>query len=252
MSECDISHIPIFFAMHHKCGNTYVTNVLNEFEKKASAPAFKFNTVRAPDFISNLDTPAFANNTITRLRNFTLDMVRQLPSNSVFITFKRDPRSLIVSCTDYHLRGPEVWTLMPKNKYGGKPYYHYLRSAASDEDRLIISMENRAGTIIRNMSTFLDAPDILSVKLEDVARDESGQIYSEICQYMRLSEHNQKILSSIFKKHSLWYLKSYAGLLPRHSTSGVSKDSINRLQGRALERYRELFGDIHLRLGYPE
>jgi hypothetical protein len=113
-------------------------------------------------------------------------------------------------------------------------------------------MENRAGTIIRNMSTFLDAPDILSVKLEDVARDESCQIYDDICKYMQLSEHNHNILSRIFKKHSLWHMKTNTGLLPNHSTSGVSKDSINRLQGRALERYQELFGDIHLRLGYPE
>ena len=252
MSECGITQNPIFFAMHHKCGNTYVTNVMNEFVKEASHPEFHFKTVRAQEFISNPDISAYADNTITRLRNFTLEMVSQLPSNSIVITFKRDPRSLIVSCADYHSKGPEAWTLMPNEKYGGKPYYYYLSSAASDEDRLIISMENRAGVIIRNMSTFIDAPDILSVKLEDVSRDESCQIYDDICKYMQLSEHNHNILSRIFKKHSLWYMKTNTGLLPNHSTSGVSKDSINRLQGRALERYQELFGDIHLRLGYPE
>ncbi len=252
MSECEISQNPIFFAMHHKCGNSYITNVMNEFRNQVSSPGFEFNIVRAQEFTSNPDISTFTSNTITRLRNFTLEMVYQLPSNSIVITFKRDPRSLIVSCVDYHMRGSEHWTRMPMQKYGGQPYCHYLRKAASDEDRLIISMENRAGTIIRNMSTFLEAPAILSVKLEDVARDESCRIYSDICEYMQLSDHNQNILSGILKKHSLWHMKMKTGLLPDHSTSGVSQDSINRLRGKALERYQELFGDIHRRLGYTE
>jgi len=252
MSDCAISPNPIFFAMHHKCGNAYITKVMNEFEKEASAPKYNFMIVRAANFRANPDISAFVNNTITRLRNFTLDMVRQLPTNSTVITFKRDPRSLIVSCTDYHLRGTEDWTKIPMQKYGGKSYNDFLRGTATDEDRFIISMENKAGDIIRNMTTFLDAPEILSIKLEDIAREESCQAYDDICKHMQLSDRNYHILSNLLKKHSLWYIKKNIGTIPKHSTSGVSKDSINRLQGLALERYHELFGDIHLRLGYQE
>jgi len=225
---------------------------MNEFVTTTSGKKFSFTIFGEKDFRSDPDISPFVNHTITRLRNFTLDMARQLLPNAIGVTFKRDPRSLIASCTDYHLRGPEAWTLMPKEEYGGKPYFDYLRSAASDEDRLIISMENRAGAIIENMRTFINAPHILSVKLEDIARDESCQIYDDICTHMQLSADDHNILSEIFKKHSLWYIKSNTGSLPGHSTSGVSKNSVNRLQGRALERYQELFGDIHLQLGYPD
>lgn len=252
MSRCGITQDPIFFAMHHRCGNTYLTNVMNEFVTKTSGQKFSFRIVGQKDFRFDPDVSPFVNNTITRLRNFTLEMVRQLPAHAIVVTFKRDPRSLIASCTDYHLRGPEVWTLMPRQEYGGKAYYQYLRSAASDEDRLIISMENRAGAIIENMRTFINAPHILPVKLEDIARDESCQIYDDICTHMQLSDDDHKCLSEIFKMHSLWYIKSNTGSLTGHSTSGVSEHSVNRLQGRALERYQELFGDIHLQLGYPE
>lgn len=251
MSYCEITTNPIFVALHHKCGNNYFTKVLRQFVNEAYSPEYDFMIVRQVEFNSNMSA-RFVANTITRLRNFTLDQVRQLPPNSIVIACKRDPRSLIVSCTDYHLRGSEAWTRVSNKRYGGKSYSNYLRDAATDEERLIISMENVAGNIIRRMASFIDASDILTVKLEDIARDDSCQTYHDICKYMQLSDHNYHILSNLLRKNSLWYIRKKTGTIPQHCTSGVSRDSINRLQGMALARYHDLFGDIHLRLGYKE
>lgn len=52
------------------------------------------------------------------------------------------------------------------------------------------------------------------------------------------------------KSESHWCLLKKTGRIPKHATSGVSNRSIARLQGAALTKYTELFGDLHVKLGY--
>jgi hypothetical protein len=110
------------------------------------------------------------------------------------------------------MRGSEDWTREPQEQFGGKSYSEVLRDAGSDEERLIVLMDHVAGRILRSLDT-------------DTFRD-------------------------LLIRHSIWKIKGTTGQLPRHSTSGVGSDSVNRLKGRALNHYEELFGDIHARLGY--
>lgn len=194
----------------------------------------------------------FTSGSITRLRNFGLPEVKKLPASSRVIACKRDPRSLIVSCTDYHMRGSEAWTQVPREKFDGKSYCQLLRDAATDEDRLIISMENKAGEIVKRLGSLADSDDVFFVSLEDLSRDESCSVYYDICEYMQLCEADFNIMFNHLKRESLWYMRQTSGEIPSHSTSGVSDTYIARLNGVALARYTELFGDLHIKLGYQQ
>jgi hypothetical protein len=141
---------------------------------------------------------------------------------------------------------------VPNGKFEGKSYCEYLQSASTDEDRLIISMQNKAGEILRNMDTFSGQSDVHMVSLEDLSHDASGETYWIICQKMGLSDVDSATFYALLVRHALWNLKAQGKGIPGHSTSGVSSDSIRRIKGRALTCYQELFGDIHVRLGYGE
>ena len=236
---------PIFFALHHKCGNVYFSQVINDFIKETNG--YRFLGATADDLASQ----SFESRSITRLRNFTLPQVQQLPGNGKVVACIRDPRSLIVSCTDYHLRGDEKAMQSPIKKFGGLTYSERLAVAQDDEERLIVSMESKAGHIVGNMATFAEADnDILVVRLEDIVGDESCKVYETISEFLELPENDQKIMTEMLIRHSLWNLKSLSRELPSHSTSGVKSDSIARIKGEALSKYEELFGDLHIRLGY--
>lgn len=191
-------------------------------------------------------------NSITRLRNFSYFALTIIPSKSKVIATKRDPRGLIASCTDYHMRGTEEWTTIPRGMYGGKSYCELLRSAKSDEERHIISMNNKAGEVIKNMLTYVDCDNVLMVSLEDLSHDVSGKVYGDICEYMELSSNDTETLSRIFVENALWNIKIAGSGLPRHSTSGVDALAKHRITGCALEHYQSVFGDAHRLLGYSQ
>lgn len=140
----------------------------------------------------------------------------------------------------------------PQGNVRSKSYCELLRSAKSDEDRHIISMNNKAGEVIRNMLTYVECDDVLMVSLENLSHDVSGEIYGEICEYMELSSSDAETLSRIFIENALWNIKMTGSELPRHSTSGVDALAKHRISGSALEHYQSVFGDAHRLLGYPE
>jgi len=236
----------MYFALHHKCGNTYFKKALTEFSELSVDPAFEFATLLP----GRAATASFHCPTLVRLRNFSLRHLLLLPQPAKVVACKRDPRGLIVSCTDYHRRGSEAWTTAPDQRYGGMSYQALLNSAPSEEDAFILSMKHVAGRILNNLRTLLDAPDIYFVALEDLSWDESGKTYASLCDFLDLSSRNRELLISSLAKHSLWANLKRHGKLPKHSTGGVSDSSSQRLQGRALREYRLLFGDLHSELGY--
>jgi hypothetical protein len=67
---------------------------------------------------------------------------------------------------------------------------------------------------------------------------------------MCLNHRDTNTFRELLIRHSIWKIKGTTGRLPRHATSGVRSESINRIKGRALNHYEDLFGDIHARLGY--
>jgi hypothetical protein len=240
---------PVFFALHHKVGNTYFTQVLRDLTKETKYPDHCFNIYKASE-VTREQLARLEKNSITRLRNFSYPELAIVPSGSRVIGTKRDPRTLIVSCTDYHMRGNEKWTQVPEDKYDGKSYCEYLQSAPTDEDRLIISMQNMAGDIIRRMESFCEHDDIHMVALEQLSHDASGKTCRRICEVMGLSAEDTETFYRLLVRHSLWSLRAQGRKAPRHSTSGVNPDVISRLTGRALAFYKSTFGDVHVRLGY--
>lgn len=240
---------PVFLALQHKIGNTYFTSVLRDLVRETDFPEECFKIFKRSGASASM-FEGLEPNSIIRLANFSYDQLSMLPLNAKVFATKRDPRGLIVSCTDYHIRGSEKWTQVPERKYGGKSYCELLRDAPTDEDRLIISMENRAGEILRRMESYVGQDDVHMVALEDLSHDDSGETYRELCRAMGLSEQDSAKLYELLVRHALWNLKRAGARAPNHSTSGVDPKVIERLKGRALRHYRQQFGDIHLRLGY--
>lgn len=242
---------PVFFSLTHKCGNNYFKKSLNNFVRRVDVDNSSLQTISNPKQYVHMDE-GFQ---FVRLRNFTYTEALSLPSEKL-VHCIRDPRSLIVSCTDYHIRGDEDWTRKPEKKYGGLSYSEYLFSASSYEESLIRSMQNVAGDLLQKWSGFHESTEVesgewMQVKLEDLSRDRTGKIYRDLCAYIDMDDYSTKLLAQCFKKNSLWWLKENKSFKPKHSTSGVSNKTAGKVTGVSLEAYRDIFGDgFHEKFGY--
>ena len=240
---------PVYFALHHKCGNNYFGNVLRDFAEVSSNPKYEYAVLRRADFEGGWERKNL-DNKLVRLRNFPKSMIQEAPDMSKVVVCIRDPRSLIVSCTDYHARGSESWTLEPKKEYGGLSYSEFISSGSTDEDRLIRSMKHVAGRLVRSIETLLELDGVHIAKLEDLSWDRTCKPHLALCDYLELSGLHREQMFNALKKHSLWRISAVDGKLPRHSTGGAVSESSQRINGRALQTYQSLFGDIHTRFGY--
>lgn len=205
-----------------------------------------------PKQIKERSLKQICGNTIYRLCNLTYEQVKIFARGLPIVVFIRDPRTLITSCTDYHLRGSEKWALKPQEKFNNLSYTELLQQGRTDEERLIISMENLAGDILKRIETFVNKEDVLLISLESLAWDSSLSTFKKIADYCHFEEPFRRQFIKELENNSLRKIKENTGSLTTHSTSGVSKSSIKRLTGRAEEVYTEHFGDLHTKLGYDE
>ena len=238
----------IIVASHHKAGSTYAKKCFSEL---APILDFRFNFYgfgELPDALnsslSNREILCFSH---ARYADIDTLVNRFGQESCKIVHIIRDPRTLIISAAKYHLDSDEPWLLEPTEKYGGVSYQQSLRALTSYPDQLIFEMMNGSrGTLGDMAKIYKQRIATITIRLEDLSWDISGDPHHQLSEHLVDDPATLESIKSVFLKHSLFYLQ----VPPAHARTMVSPTVKEDLSGRAQQMYRDLFGDLHLDLGY--
>jgi hypothetical protein len=157
----------------------------------------------------------------------------------------RDPRDLIVSGYEYHLVTTEKWTQKPSPNYGGQSYQQYLRSV-NEHDGLMAELEGVGASTAAAMNDWnYDQPEFLELHYEDALADEAGT-FEKMFRWYGFNDHAVARGLDAVDRLSL----KRGGALPNHARSGEPGEWKARLGPEHIARFKELTGDLVVRLGY--
>ena len=175
--------------------------------------------------------------------SFRLDQVGGRPFRGSHVV--RDPRDLVVSGYEYHQVCHERWTRRPNPAYGGLGYQDYLRSL-SEHDGLMAEIEWMATATAAEMSDWdYHRPEFLELHYEEAVADESGT-FATLLRWYGFDEAAVAVGLEAVDRLSL----RRGGAIPRHARSGRPGEWQDRLAPDHIERFKELTGDLTVRLGY--
>lgn len=238
----------IIVASHHKGGSTYAKKC---FFEVATILGYRFEFYgfgELPDLLSL----SFSKNTILCFSHARYDDLEALVSrvgqdSCKLVHIIRDPRTLIVSATKYHLDSDEQWLSQPIKKYGDLSYQQSLRTLPCYSDQLIFEMTNGTRGTLADMSRiYMERIATITIRLEEISWDVSGWTHQHLSEHLVDDSRLLGSIKSVFLKYSLFSLQTP----PRHSRTMVSSNFKDDLTGNAQQIYRNLFGELHLEMGY--
>jgi hypothetical protein len=157
----------------------------------------------------------------------------------------RDPRDLVVSGYEYHLVTGEQWALDPDPLLGGQSYQARLRDL-DRRDGLLLEIERLASGVARELQAWdYSQPEFIELRYEDVLDDEPGS-FEKLFRWYGLTDHAVEFGLEAVDRFSL----SRGGARPSHVRSGVPGEWQEHLGPEHIERFKELTGDLVVRLGY--
>lgn len=164
----------------------------------------------------------------------------------------RDPRDMVISAYFYHLWTKEEWAHIPRKSLNNLTYQQYLNSLDREEG-LLAEMEGTSKEVIDEMSGWdYHNPCFIEFRYEDIMHNESA-IFRKIFQHYGFSEEAiqncLKIASRFsFKNKS----KRQKGTINKtsHLRSGRTGEWKEIFTDRHKQRFKELFGDVLIQLGY--
>ena len=157
----------------------------------------------------------------------------------------RDPRDLVVSGYEYHLITAEPWTQRPDPAFGGHSYQAYLRSLSEHEGLKAEIEWIAAGTAAAMREWDYDQPEFLELRYEDAFADERGT-FERLFRWYGLSDQATASALQAVDRLSL----KRGGAMPDHARSGMPGEWRSRLAPDHIDRFKELTGDLVVRLGY--
>jgi hypothetical protein len=157
----------------------------------------------------------------------------------------RDPRDMVVSGYEYHRRTDEPWFLNPDPRFGGMSYQEFLHSV-DEHDGLMAEI----AWIARNSGAAMGAwhygqPEFLELRYEDAFADEQG-VFEQLFRWLRLNDTALRIGMEAVDQLSL----KRGGAVLDHARSGVPGEWRERFAPEHVDRFKELTGDLVIRLGY--
>jgi hypothetical protein len=157
----------------------------------------------------------------------------------------RDPRDLLVSGYEYHLKTAEPWALRPDARYEGRSYQEHLRSVGEHEGLMVELERMTAPTAAAFGQWDYLQPEFLELRFEDAVADELAT-FDRIFRWYGLNDSAVAIGMAAVDRLSL----RRGGALPNHARAGRPGEWRDRLAPEHLERFRALTGDLVVRLGY--
>jgi hypothetical protein len=157
----------------------------------------------------------------------------------------RDPRDLVVSGYEYHLKTAEPWALRPDERYGGQSYQEHLRSI-SEHDGLMVELERMTASTATAFGTWdYHQAEFLELRFEDAVSDEQAT-FEQVFRWYGFNEAAVEIGMAAVDRLSL----KRGGALPNHARSGRAGEWRDRLAPEHVDRFKTLTGDLVVRLGY--
>jgi hypothetical protein len=162
----------------------------------------------------------------------------------------RDPRDVVVSGYHYHLRTDEAWVREPKDRFGGLSYQAFL-DAADEHDGLMAEIERCARSSIAEMDEWsYSRSEILELRYEDAIANEVGT-FTRLFRFYGFTDsavgQGLKIVEQFSRGHG-----AQAGDADPHVRSGEPGEWRRYFDAEHIARFKELTGDLVVRLGYED
>jgi len=164
----------------------------------------------------------------------------------------RDPRDMIISAYFYHLWTKEEWAHIPRKSLNNLTYQTYLNSF-DQEDGLIAEMQGTSYEVIQEMSGWnYNNPHFFEFKYEDIIKNESA-VFQQIFEHYGFSQAAVQNCLQIAQRFSFKNKsRRNKGTVNKksHLRSGRTGEWRELFTDRQKDKFKELFGDILIRLGY--
>ena len=166
----------------------------------------------------------------------------------------RDLRDVIISGYFFHLWTPEEWVHRPNKKYDGMSYQQYLNSLDLKQG-LIAEMERFAGRDFKGIIEWnYNLPEFIEIKYEDLIKDQKG-VFTEIFKHYGFNDEAINVSLEIVEKFSFKNVaKRSVGEVgtKTHLRSGKPGEWKDIFDQQHKEKFKELFGDALVQLGYEK
>ena len=163
----------------------------------------------------------------------------------------RDPRDVVVSGAQYHMRSSEAWLHKPWAKLGGRTYHQAIQALSDEQERYRFEMEYVGGDTIGAMATPEGVTALLkTVRYEDLMLDHDFSRFRLLMNYVGLREEACELAITAFRKHSL------IGDATSTAGHGSSQGELGRWRNSFTRATAETFAELHqeklVKLGYEE
>ncbi|MGC1306605.1 MAG: sulfotransferase domain-containing protein [Phormidesmis sp.] len=163
----------------------------------------------------------------------------------------RDPRDIVISGCFYHLDAAEDWLHVPRAGFGGLSYQDKMRSLPSLNERILFEMENQAYHTIKCIDSWnYQHQNFIEAKWEDLIEDKDLKLFEVMFKFLGFKEGVIDSLLEIAWRNSLFSNEIERNTL--HVRSGKIGQWKTLYMPEHSARFKSLFGDILVRLGYEE
>lgn len=174
---------------------------------------------------------------------------RERPYRAVVVV--RDPRDVVISGAFYHCsttKPGDAWVDVAQPKLGGRSYRQAITALPDDAARFLFEMDGMAAQTISRMAHYVTPdPHTLVVKFEELVSDTELRGYRRIFDWLGLGGDAMEVALAIARDASIFSGK----VVSDHVRSGQPAQWRQHFTPALHAAFRERFGDIAERLGYP-
>jgi hypothetical protein len=165
----------------------------------------------------------------------------------------RDPRDVVISGAFYHA-GPagaasgDAWVDLPSPKFGGLTYKQAIQAQPDDEARLLFEMDNMAArTLARMADCAKPRPEVMLVRFEHLVTDTELHAFRAMFEWLGLAGRELEVALAAAREASIFS----GNVRSAHVRSGQPEQWRQHFTPALHAAFRQRFGDIAERLGYP-
>lgn len=173
-----------------------------------------------------------------------------LPTGWMGLHVVRDPRDVLVSAANYHVRSTEKWLHRPEDKFGGRTYQDMVKALPTLEARMLFELDHVVGEDISAMLAWdYGRPGMLELRYENLVGDGAAEHFAQAIGAWDLPPEERRLLVKLFEYFSIGkpgtkgnthIRNARAGQWAQHFTPAVTA------------RFDALFPGAARRLGYAE
>ena len=235
----------VLILSHHKTGTTFCRKVLEILSNHKVLEFVRFdeNNKITEESVFNKSIFFHSHPTV-----YEVDLIKSNVDQLNIVHFIRQPRNLIVSSLQYHLKGREDWLNEARDDLMGKTYQEHLQDL-DFEDGLIFEMHNMSYWNIKNMHEIAKQFQTTQIKLEELSHDRTLQTAWRFVESLGLDGTDKLNALTAAVRNSLWFGDN--ANLP-HVTTGASMDLLSAWTEQVEQEFIKTFPYDFSVLGYEQ